>query len=60
LHRRQGLGDKAASSLKPDSQKSTMEQVGDQAKGASDSVASSLQPGNHHCAPYYVNPIIDT
>ncbi|KAF7973704.1 hypothetical protein HWV62_14382 [Athelia sp. TMB] len=41
---RQGFGDKAESALKPDSQKSTTEHVGDSLKGTTDSVASTLQP----------------
>jgi len=41
---RQGLGDKASSALKPDSQKSTTEQAGDSVKGNLDSAASTLQP----------------
>lgn len=31
--------------MKPDSQKSTVESIGDKAKGASDSIAGSIQPG---------------
>ncbi|KAI1795740.1 heat shock protein 9/12-domain-containing protein [Ganoderma leucocontextum] len=41
---RQSFTDKAQSSMKPDSQKSTTEQVADKAKGAYDSVASTAQP----------------
>ncbi|TKA27613.1 hypothetical protein B0A50_04445 [Salinomyces thailandicus] len=41
---RQGAGDKLASNMKPDSQKTTMEQGSDKAKGAADSVAGTLQP----------------
>jgi len=41
---RQSFGDKAGSALKPDSQKSTTEQLGDSVKGTTDSVASTLQP----------------
>ncbi|CAK1356112.1 hypothetical protein CB0940_00242 [Cercospora beticola] len=41
---RQSNTDKAASALKPDSQKSTTEQLGDKAKGAGDSVAGKAQP----------------
>ncbi|KAF8482979.1 heat shock protein 9/12-domain-containing protein [Russula ochroleuca] len=41
---RQSLTDKAASSLKPDSQKSTPEQIGDKIKGTADSIASKAQP----------------
>lgn len=36
--------DKVASNLKPDSQKSTLEQGSDKVKGAADSVAGSVQP----------------
>jgi len=41
---RQSAGDKAQSNLKPDSQKSMTEQVGDKAKGMGDSAASTAQP----------------
>lgn len=45
LHSRQSNTDKAASALKPDSQKSALEQVQDSAKSTADSVAGTLQPG---------------
>ncbi|KIK93581.1 hypothetical protein PAXRUDRAFT_144756 [Paxillus rubicundulus Ve08.2h10] len=41
---RQSMTDKASSAVKPDSQKSFTEKVGDTTKGAADSVASTLQP----------------
>merc|ERR1711939_566785 len=41
---RQGAGDKLASNLKPDSEKSTLEKGQDQAKGAADSLAGQAQP----------------
>ncbi|KAF5365223.1 hypothetical protein D9758_005421 [Tetrapyrgos nigripes] len=41
---RQSLTDKAAAALKPDSQKSTTEHVGDKLGGKADSAASSVQP----------------
>ncbi|KAJ6454774.1 heat shock protein 9/12-domain-containing protein, partial [Mycena vitilis] len=41
---RQSMTDKASSALKPDSQKSTTEQMGDSVKGTGDSIASTLQP----------------
>ncbi|KIO31264.1 hypothetical protein M407DRAFT_19643 [Tulasnella calospora MUT 4182] len=41
---RQSLTDKAGAALKPDSEKSTTEHIGDKFKGTSDSVASSMQP----------------
>ncbi|KAG8935582.1 hypothetical protein FRC02_007510 [Tulasnella sp. 418] len=41
---RQSLSDKAGSALKPDSQKTTTEKMGDSVKGTADSVASTLQP----------------
>ncbi|KAJ9103380.1 hypothetical protein QFC19_004479 [Naganishia cerealis] len=41
---RQSLGDKAASAMKPDSQKSVVESAGDYVKGTLDSVASAVQP----------------
>ncbi|KAJ6497030.1 heat shock protein 9/12-domain-containing protein [Mycena vitilis] len=41
---RQSMTDKAGAALKPDSQKSTTEQVGDHVKGTGDSIASTLQP----------------
>ncbi|OSX66168.1 hypothetical protein POSPLADRAFT_1131480 [Postia placenta MAD-698-R-SB12] len=43
---RQSLTDKAGAALKPDSEKSTMEHLGDKLKGKSDSAASSVQPQN--------------
>jgi hypothetical protein len=41
---RQSFTDKAGAALKPDSQKSTLEQAGDFVKGKSDNVASSAEP----------------
>ncbi|KAJ7905700.1 heat shock protein 9/12-domain-containing protein [Mycena olivaceomarginata] len=41
---RESFTDKAGAALKPDSQKSTTEQVGDHVKGTGDSIASTLQP----------------
>ncbi|KAI0298556.1 heat shock protein 9/12-domain-containing protein [Russula brevipes] len=41
---RQSFTDKAAASLKPDSEKSTPEHVGDKIKGAVDTIASKVQP----------------
>ncbi|KAM5543254.1 hypothetical protein V8D89_003128 [Ganoderma adspersum] len=41
---RQSFTDKAQSSMKPASQKSTTEQAGDKATGMFDSAASTLQP----------------
>ncbi|KAI9067418.1 hypothetical protein FKP32DRAFT_284574 [Trametes sanguinea] len=41
---RQSFTDKASSAMKPDSQKSMTEQMGDSMKGTADSMASSLQP----------------
>ncbi|KAI0645937.1 heat shock protein 9/12-domain-containing protein [Trametes meyenii] len=41
---RQSFTDKASSALKPDSQKSMTEQMGDSMKGTADSIASTLQP----------------
>ncbi|OJA11722.1 hypothetical protein AZE42_02107 [Rhizopogon vesiculosus] len=41
---RQSMTDKAASSVKPDSQKSMTEQASDKIKGMSDSTASTAQP----------------
>ncbi|KZV66603.1 hypothetical protein PENSPDRAFT_636725 [Peniophora sp. CONT] len=43
---RQSFTDKAGSALKPDSEKSTTEHVGDSVKGTTDSVASTLQPNS--------------
>ncbi|PPQ64653.1 hypothetical protein CVT26_002743 [Gymnopilus dilepis] len=43
---RQSFTDKAGATMKPDSQKSTMEQAGDYVKGKSDSLASSMQPNS--------------
>ncbi|KAG9050484.1 hypothetical protein FS837_004978 [Tulasnella sp. UAMH 9824] len=41
---RQSLSDKAGAALKPDSEKSTTEHMGDKLKGTGDSMASSMQP----------------
>ncbi|KAF8733694.1 hypothetical protein AX14_003622 [Amanita brunnescens Koide BX004] len=41
---RQSVTDKVGAAVKPDSEKSLMEQVGDKSKGMADSVASTLQP----------------
>ncbi|KIK71655.1 hypothetical protein GYMLUDRAFT_235956 [Collybiopsis luxurians FD-317 M1] len=41
---RQSFTDKAESALKPDSQKSTTERMGDNIKGTADSAASTVQP----------------
>ncbi|KAF8586294.1 hypothetical protein K439DRAFT_1341322 [Ramaria rubella] len=41
---RQSFTDKASSAMKPDSQKSGLEQAKDKAKGLADSAASTLQP----------------
>ncbi|TRM62603.1 heat shock protein 9/12-domain-containing protein [Schizophyllum amplum] len=43
---RQDFSDKAASAMKPDSQKTATEQVGDYAKGTADSLASTMQPND--------------
>lgn len=42
---RQDTSDKATSALKPESQKSTLETIGDKVKGAGDSAAGTVQPG---------------
>ncbi|KAF5377135.1 hypothetical protein D9757_008770 [Collybiopsis confluens] len=41
---RQSLTDKAGAAMKPDSQKSTTEHIGDKFKGTADSAASTAQP----------------
>ncbi|KAI0630209.1 heat shock protein 9/12-domain-containing protein [Trametes polyzona] len=41
---RQSFTDKASSAMKPDSQKSMTEQMGDSMKGTADSLASTVQP----------------
>ncbi|EIW63621.1 uncharacterized protein TRAVEDRAFT_26813 [Trametes versicolor FP-101664 SS1] len=41
---RQSFTDKASAALKPDSEKSTTEHIGDKFKGKSDSAASTLEP----------------
>ncbi|KAH9483706.1 12 kDa heat shock protein [Psilocybe cubensis] len=43
---RQSFTDKAGAAMKPDSQKSTMEQAGDFIKGKTDSAASTMQPNS--------------
>ncbi|KAG1766978.1 heat shock protein 9/12-domain-containing protein [Suillus occidentalis] len=47
---RQSMTDKAASSMKPESQKSMTEQAGDKTKGMADSVASTMQPQSEKSA----------
>ncbi|KAH6918417.1 heat shock protein 9/12-domain-containing protein [Coprinopsis sp. MPI-PUGE-AT-0042] len=47
---RQSLGDKATAALKPDSQKSTTEHLGDKFKGNADSAGSTLQPSSEKSA----------
>lgn len=44
---RQSTTDKIGSSVKPDSQKSTLEQGTDSLKSTADSVAGSVQPGSY-------------
>ncbi|KAJ6508286.1 heat shock protein 9/12-domain-containing protein [Mycena sanguinolenta] len=41
---RQSMTDKAGAAFKPDSQKSTTEQLGDHFEGTGDSIASTFQP----------------
>ncbi|GMK57686.1 hypothetical protein CspeluHIS016_0405200 [Cutaneotrichosporon spelunceum] len=41
---RQGLGDKLAAAVKPDGEKSMLEQAGDFVKSKADGVASAVQP----------------
>ncbi|KAK8846709.1 hypothetical protein IAR55_005796 [Kwoniella newhampshirensis] len=41
---RESLTDKATSAIKPDSEKSYVEQAGDYIRGTLDSVASAVQP----------------
>ncbi|KAL0960696.1 hypothetical protein HGRIS_005721 [Hohenbuehelia grisea] len=41
---RQSLTDKVTAAVKPDSEKSTTEHLGDKVKGKSDNVGSSAQP----------------
>ncbi|KAK0792803.1 hypothetical protein LTR59_008376 [Friedmanniomyces endolithicus] len=48
---RQSTTDKVSSSMKPDSQKSTMEKGTDSVKGAADSVAGKAQPGTPSSPP---------
>ncbi|KAF7793876.1 hypothetical protein EIP86_004998 [Pleurotus ostreatoroseus] len=43
---RQSLTDKAGAALKPDSEKSTTEHIGDKFKGNADSAASSMEPSS--------------
>ena len=47
---RQSFTDKAESAIKPDSQKSTTEHVGDSIKGNLDSAASTFQPQSEKSA----------
>ncbi|KAG8686185.1 hypothetical protein FRC11_009368 [Ceratobasidium sp. 423] len=44
---RQSFTDKAGAAIKPDSQKSTTEHVGDTIKGNLDSAASTVQPNEN-------------
>ncbi|THH07728.1 hypothetical protein EW145_g3175 [Phellinidium pouzarii] len=41
---RQSFSDKASNAMKPDSEKTTAEHMGDKLKGNADSAASSMQP----------------
>jgi len=41
---RESFTDKAGAALKPDSQKTTTESMGDSLKGTGDSIASTIQP----------------
>ncbi|KAI0690117.1 heat shock protein 9/12-domain-containing protein, partial [Cytidiella melzeri] len=43
---RESFTDKAGAALKPDSEKSTTEHIGDKFKGTADSAASSAQPNS--------------
>ncbi|KAJ7063451.1 heat shock protein 9/12-domain-containing protein [Mycena amicta] len=43
---RQSFTDKAGAALKPDSQKSTTEHMGDSIKGTTDSIASTFEPNS--------------
>ncbi|OCH95109.1 hypothetical protein OBBRIDRAFT_788575 [Obba rivulosa] len=43
---RQSLTDKAGAAMKPDSQKSNTEHMGDKIKGGMDSMMSSVQPNS--------------
>jgi len=43
---RQSFTDKATAAVKPDSEKSTTEHIGDKFKGKSDNAAGSVQPQN--------------
>ncbi|KAJ7273322.1 heat shock protein 9/12-domain-containing protein [Mycena rebaudengoi] len=47
---RQDFTDKAAAALKPDSQKTGTEKMGDSLKGTADSVASTFEPNSHKSA----------
>ncbi|KAJ3863494.1 heat shock protein 9/12-domain-containing protein [Lentinula novae-zelandiae] len=48
---RQNLTDKASDALKPDSEKSTLESLGDSVKSTGDSLASTVEPESHKSAP---------
>ncbi|KAF4576720.1 hypothetical protein EYR36_000684 [Pleurotus pulmonarius] len=43
---RQSFTDKAGAAMKPDSQKTTTEHMGDYVKGTMDSMASTMQPNS--------------
>ncbi|KAG9226155.1 hypothetical protein CCMSSC00406_0005066 [Pleurotus cornucopiae] len=43
---RQSFTDKAGAAIKPDSQKTTTESMGDSMKGTADSIASTMQPNS--------------
>ncbi|KAJ8519461.1 hypothetical protein ONZ45_g3572 [Pleurotus djamor] len=47
---RQSFTDKASSAMKPDSQKSFTEQMGDKFKSTTDSAASTMQPESQKSA----------
>ncbi|KAH9978711.1 heat shock protein 9/12-domain-containing protein [Lactifluus volemus] len=52
---RQSLTDKVSAAVKPDSEKSNMEHIGDKLKGAVDSAAEKLQPNSNKSTPQQVS-----
>ncbi|KAH8119155.1 heat shock protein 9/12-domain-containing protein [Phellopilus nigrolimitatus] len=55
---RWGFTDRAEAKLKPDSEKSTTEHVGDKFKGKGDNVASSAQPQNEKSYPQKIGDTV--
>ncbi|KAF8502100.1 heat shock protein 9/12-domain-containing protein [Russula emetica] len=56
---RQSLTDKATNAMKPDSEKSTTEHMGDKIKGTADNIASKVQPESQKSSGQKVGDALD-